>query len=142
MNTVRESKMKYNKNLAKISKATLSMERGTLSFWIFVKYEEDCPWRGGQAVGGITLDSPKKERQPDGTEKFIKRQGSAYGCEVIRRLLVALGVNDFSEMKGRNIWVLGTGEGSGFKPIGIQKLRNDLGDEDPVIFDDILMEFK
>lgn len=129
--------MKYNKNLAKISKATLSMERGILSFWIFVEYEEG----GGQGVGGITLDSPKKERQPDGTEKFIKRQGSAYGCEVIRRLLVALGVNDFSEMKGRNIWVLGTGEGFGFKPIGIQKLRNDLGDEDPVIFGDIKGEF-
>ena len=129
--------MKYNKNLAKISKATLSMERGILSFWIFVDYEEG----GGQGVGGIALDSPKKERQSLWKKKFIKRQGSAYGCEVIRRLLVALGVNDFSEMKGRNIWVLGTGEGFGFKPIGIQKLRNDLGDEDPVIFGDIKGEF-
>lgn len=129
--------MKYNKQLAKISMAKLSMERDILSFWIFVDYEEG----GGQGVGGITLDNPKKERQPDGTEKFIKRQGTAYGCEVIRRLLAALGVNDFSEMKGRNIWVLGTGERFGFKPIGIQKLRNDSGDKEPVIFDDILMEF-
>lgn len=129
--------MKYNKNLAKISKATLSMERGILSFWIFVEYEEG----GGQGVGGIALDSPKKESQSLWKKKFIKRQGSAYGCEVIRRLLVALGVNDFSEMKGRNIWVLGTGEGFDFKPIGIQKLRNDLGDEDPVIFGDIRKEF-
>ena len=131
------SRMEYNKKLAKISSASLSMERDILSFWIFVDYEKG----GGQGVGGITLDNPKKERQPDGTEKFIKRQGTAYGCEVIRRLLAALGVNDFSEMKGRNIWVLGTGEGFGFKPIGIQKLRNDLGDKEPVIFDDILMEF-
>lgn len=129
--------MEYSKNLAKISKARLSMDRDILSFWIFVEYEEG----GGQGIGGITLDNPKKQRQPDGTEKFIKRQGTAYGCEVIRRLLAALGVNDFSEMKGRNIWVLGTGEGFGFEPIGIQKLRSDLGDKDPVIFDDILKEF-
>ena len=79
--------------------AKLSTERNILSFWIFVDYEEGF----SQGVGGIALDSPKKEKQPDGTEKFVKRQGTAYGCEVIRRLLLALGVNDLSEMKDRHI---------------------------------------
>jgi|TARA_R110000772_G_scaffold250116_1_gene364727 hypothetical protein len=129
--------MEYNRRLAKISKATLSMERDIMSFWIFVDYEEG----GSQGVGGITLDNPKKEKQPDGRMEFIKRQGTAYGCEVIRRLLASLNVNDFSEMKGKYIWVLGEGEGLNFNPFGIQKPRNDLGDKEPVIFDDILMEF-
>mgnify|MGYP003117533717 FL=1 len=127
----------YNKQLARIEKATLSIERGILSFWIFVNYEEGP----SQGIGGIALDDTKHEKQTDGSMKFIKRQGTAYGCEVIRRLLFALGVNDFSEMKGRNIWVLGKGEGIfDFKPVGIQKLRNDSGNQDPVIFDDILKE--
>ena len=80
--------MEYNRRLAKISKAILSMERDIMSFWIFVDYEEG----GSQGVGGITLDNPKKEKQPDGRMEFIKRQGTAYGCEVIRSLLIALGV--------------------------------------------------
>jgi len=42
-----------NKKLAKISKATLEIkERGILSFWIFVDYEEGC----SQGVGGFALD--------------------------------------------------------------------------------------
>ena len=126
----------YNKQLARIEKATLSIERGILSFWIFVNYEEGP----SQGIGGIALDDTKHEKQTDGSMKFIKRQGTAYGCEVIRRLLLALGVNDFSEMKGRNIWVLGKPGRFGFTPVGIQKLRNDSGNQDPVIFDDILKE--
>ena len=51
--------MEYSKNLAKISEARLSMDREILSFWIFVEYEEG----GGQGIGGITLDNPKKQRQ-------------------------------------------------------------------------------
>lgn len=69
------------------------------------------------------------------------RVGTDYGCEMIRRLLIALGVNDFSEMKGRHIWVIGKGSGIGFKPTGIQKLKNDKGDNDAVIFADVLAEF-
>lgn len=129
---------KYNKQLAKIDNATLSIERGVLSFWIFVDYEEG----GSQGVGGITLDDAKHEKRTDGSLKFIKRQGTAYGCEVIRRLLLALDVDDFSKMKGRHIWVLGEGEGFNFKPAGIQKLRNDSGNQEPVIFGDILKELK
>ena len=53
--------MEYNKQLAKISMAKLSTERNILSFWIFVDYEEGF----SQGVGGIALDSPKKEKQPE-----------------------------------------------------------------------------
>ncbi len=118
------------KRLAKISKASLEIkERGILNFWIYVDYEEGC----SQGVGGIPLDSYSEERQ--------SRVGTAYGCEVIRRLLLELNVNDFSEMGGKHIWVLGEGTGLGFTPTGIQGLKGDNGTTQGVVFDEILREF-
>lgn len=117
------------KQLAKISKATLEIkERGILNFWIFVDYEEGC----SQGVGGIALDAYDKEKG--------ERVGTAYGCEIIRRLLLALNVNDFSEMKGKQVWVYGEGEGFNFKPTGIGSLKTD-HDKPPVIFADVAKEF-
>jgi len=114
------------KKLAKISKAKLEIqERGILNFWIFVDYEEGC----SQGVGGLALDEYDKEKK--------KRVGTAYGCELIRRLLIELQVDDFSEMKGKHIWVIGGGEGFRFKPTGIQALYTDNKESKPVIFSEI-----
>lgn len=120
-----------NRQLAKIESASLNIwDRGdVLNFWIFVDYENG----GSQGIGGIALDTYDKKKD--------KRVGTAYGCEVIRRLLLALKVNDFSEMKDKYIWVLGTGEGFNFTPKGIQTLSVD-GKSEPVIFSDILKEFE
>lgn len=121
-----------NYKLAKITKASLEIqERGILNFWINVDYEEG----GSQGVGGIALDTFDKVKN--------ERVGTAYGCEVIRQLLLALEVNDFSEMKGKIIWVLGNGEGLGFRPKGIKPLdvnckNKEIGE---VIFEDIFAEF-
>ena len=118
--------------LAKIKSASLEIkERGILNFWILVDYEDGL----SQGVGGIALDefSPEKDC----------RVGTAYGCEIIRRILLALNVNDFQEMKGRHIFVIGHGgPGLGFRPIGIRKLSTDVGDKRPVIFEDIFKEFQ
>ena len=54
---------------------------------------------------------------------------------MIRQLLSCLNVDDFSEMKGIHIYVLGEGEGFGFKPKGIQALRDNGGKS--VIFEDV-----
>jgi len=70
------------------------------------------------------------------------RIGTAYGCEMIRCLLLSLKVNDFSEMKGKIIWVIGEGEGFDFKPTGIQMLKVDDNKSEPIIFSNILNEFK
>jgi hypothetical protein len=119
-----------NKQLAKIRSAGLEIkERGILNFWINVDYENG----GSQGIGGIALDTYDEDNE--------KRVGTAYGCEVIRRLLLALDVNDFSEMKGQIIWVLGEGEGWTFKPKGIKRLEVD-GGGDAVVFDEIAAEFK
>ena len=119
-----------NKQLAKITKASLEIqERGLLNFWIHVHYENGFH----QGVGGICLDTwdPAKKQ----------RVGTAAGCELIRRLLLALDVNDFSEMKSKHIWVLGEGDGLGFSPKGIQALSTDKADSKPVIFADVFKEF-
>lgn len=117
--------------LAKISKASLKIrERGILNFLIHVDYEEGF----SQGVGGVALDTYDAKNK--------KRVGTAYGCEVIRRLLLALDVNDFAEMKGKVIWVIGEGEGLNFKPIGIRALAVDNKKSEAVIFKEIFEEFK
>jgi hypothetical protein len=116
--------------LAKISSATLEIqERGILNFWIHVDYEEGC----SQGIGGIALDTFDKKKD--------RRIGTAFGCEVIRRLLIALKVNDFSKMKGKMVWVIGDGQGFSFKPTGIRALSVDSKKADPVIFSAIASEF-
>jgi hypothetical protein len=54
--------------------------------------------------------------------------------------LLALGVDDFAEMEGKTIWVIGEGQGFAFKPKGIKQLEID-GGGDAVIFDEIAAEF-
>jgi len=121
-----------NKRLAKITKATLEIkERDILNFWIFVDYEDG----GSQGVGGIALDQYDKEKG--------RRVGTAYGCEMIRRLLVALSVDDFSEMKGKYVWVYGDGAGFQFTPKGIGALQVEKtrGNGEPLIFESVAAEF-
>jgi len=119
-----------NKQLAKISKAGLEIqERGILNFWINVDYEEGL----SQGIGGISLDQYDKEKED--------RRGTAYGCEMIRRILLELCVNDFSEMKGKRVWIYGEGAGFGFEPKGISSLKTDNPKSKPVIFSEIAAEF-
>lgn len=115
--------------LAKITSAKLSMERGILSFWIAVDYKDGC----SQGIGGITLD--------EFSDKYKKRVGTAYGCEMIRRCLYTLSVDDFSEMVGKYIWVYGEGAGLSFKPLGFGPLSVDKTKKDPFIFEDVKKEF-
>ena len=120
-----------NKQLAKVSGANLEVkERGILNFWIYVDYEDF----GSQGIGGITLDEFDKEKE--------RRVGTAYGCEMIRRILLEFQVNDFAELKGKHIWVIGDGESFSFKPKGVQSLSVDNKNSSPLMFDDVYEEFK
>ncbi len=118
-----------NKKLAKIRSAKFEIqERGVLNFWIHVDYEEG----GSQGIGGLALDIYDKEKEC--------RVGTAYGCEVIRRILLEFGVNDFSELVGKYIWVFGDGDRLNFSPTGIKRLEMD-GITKGVIFGEIRKEF-
>lgn len=106
--------MEFKKKLARVSKASLEIkDRGMLNFWVHVDYEDGC----SQGVGGIALDTYNKASE--------SREGTAYGCEMIRQTLSVFNVNDFSEMKGKLIYVLGTGEGLSFSPCGFERLNLD-----------------
>jgi hypothetical protein len=118
-----------NRQLAKVTNAGLEIkDRGILTFWIHVDYEDG----GSQGIGGLCLDDYNKEKKT--------RVGSAYGCEMIRRLLLELDVNNFNEMKGQIIWVHGEGSGLSFTPKGIERLKVD-GGREPLIFEDVYNEF-
>lgn len=123
--------MRTNK-LAKVSKASLEIqERGILNFWIHVDYEDGL----SQGVGGIVLDDYSKEKD--------KRVGTAGGCEIIRKLLLLFKVNDFSEMKGKYVFVIGDGEGFQFNPVGLKALSVDKpGEVKEVIFKDVFDSVK
>jgi hypothetical protein len=114
--------------LAKIKNASLNInDHDILTFWIDVEYED---W-GSQCIGGITLDTYIKEKG--------ERIGTAFGCEVIRRLLKGLNVNDFSEMKGKMIWVYGIESGCMFDVKGIQPLKVD-NNIKPIFWNEIMKE--
>lgn len=117
-----------NKKLARITKAGLEIkERGILNFWIHVNYEDGF----SQGVGGLALDEYNKATK--------QRQGTAYGCEIIRRILIALGVNNLHEAEGVILYVIGEGDGLHFKPKGIARLDLDGGKS--VIFDEVASQF-
>lgn len=119
-----------NKQLAKVTKATLEIkERGILMFYIFVDYEEGT----SQGIGGLVLDTWDEDKK--------SRIGTAYGCEMIRQCLQVFNVNDFSEMKGKYVWVLGEGEGFNFNPTGLQSLSVDKNVK-TFIFENVRKEFK
>ncbi len=123
------SEMNFNKELAKITSFKLNIsDRGILMFHIFVDYE------GGysQGVGGLVLDEYDK--------KSKSRVGTAYGCEMIRQLMLVLGVDDFNDAKDKLIYILGEGDGLSFKPKGIQTL-NVYGNVKTLIFSDIFNKF-
>ncbi len=101
------------KVLAKVLNARLDMDRGIMAFRIEVEYEDV----GCQVIGKV-LDTYVAEGRRIGTES---------GCEMIRRLLLLFRVNDFSEMKGKNVWVFVDDSGSinSRKPLGFQSLAVD-----------------
>lgn len=120
------------KKLARVSKAGFEIqERGILNFWVFVDYEEGC----SQGVGGITLDEWNEEKR--------EREGTAYGCEMIRQLLLFFGVNNLTEIKKDTmVYVLGEGVGFGFQPKGFEHLNVLRGNlPERIVFEEIAKEF-
>lgn len=120
------------KKLARVSKAGFEIqERGILNFWVFVDYEEGC----SQGVGGIALDQWNEEKR--------EREGTAYGCEMIRQLLLFFGVNNLTDIKKDTmVYVLGEGDGFGFQPKGFEHLNVLRGNlPERIVFEDIAKEF-
>lgn len=122
------------RELARIDSTFLGIEdHGVFTFYFNVTYDNGL----GQGIGFYTLDTPKK----DG-EKFIKRIGTAYGAEMIMRVLDTVGVDSWEKLIRKNIWVIfdkseDLGWGLSSKPVGIAGTFNNK----ELLFDDIYKEF-
>lgn len=125
------------KDVAKITNTMLGYEdHGILSCMLTVDYGG-----AGQGVGGYSLDTPIKGRD----DKFLRREGTAFGMEFVARVIEACGVKSWEQIKGRTIYVLqdlpedaptwGTS-----KVIGIENLPTEPGRQ--FIFQDLVDEFK
>ena len=118
-----------NKKLAKVSSFGLNIrERGILMFSVHVNYEDGF----SQGVGGLVLDDYDKDSE--------SRIGTAYGCEMIRQLMIFFDVDDFSKAKDKMVYVLGEGEGFQFKAKGMETLYVD-GEIKTILFDEIYNKF-
>lgn len=126
----------YEQHIAKIESTKLGFFNGAvLTTWLNVKYGDGM----GQGIGGYGLDEPLKYENGETT-----RRGTAYGCEFIRRVMVACGVQNWEDIPGRTIFVLtkpgGHGLGLGSEGVvGIAPLPTEPGE--PLIFADLAAEF-
>lgn len=78
---------------ALITSATLGIEdHGLLTVSLCFEYECGC-----QCFGGHVLDQYDKGKE--------RRVGTAYGCEYIQRVMAAVGVSEWSQLKGKHVRV-------------------------------------
>ena len=121
---------KYNKKLAKITRCDFSFTdtNKILILNIDVDYDEF----GSQNICGLILDNYDKDKK--------ERVGTAFGCELIRKILDTFDCNNLQNIVGKVIYVLVDGDGLAFKPKGFERPSFDNGKK--IIYDDILKEFK
>lgn len=99
------------KKLALVKSVCLNLkDRGILTLWIELSYEDGF----FQNMGGMALDTINRSR--------MKREGTSYGCEIIRSTLDFFDVDDFSQTKDRIVYVSGEGEGLNFIPSRLDHL--------------------
>ena len=116
--------------LAKIKHIGLNyQDRNILMLQFIVDYEHGATQN---IFGGLVLDDAIKDSKGN-----YYRQGTSFGCEIIRLILDALKINDLSEGKGKYIYVLGEGEVLSFKPKGFKTLYVD-GDQKKIIIDEVI----
>lgn len=84
-----------NPELGRIESVTLGIEdHGILSFFLHLDFGGK-----GQGFGGYALDEPRKMNG-----KFEGRHGAAFGTEVILRILRSVGVENWEDLKGKEVW--------------------------------------
>lgn len=121
-----------NRQLAVIKGATLHLHNNTcLTFYLDTEYESG----GSQQVGHLVLDTVDSNQQ---------RIGTAYGCDMIRQLLLFFGVNDLSKVKNHICYVFGDGEGLSFKPKGLENIAISTNSHRQKVldFDAVLSKFQ
>lgn len=115
--TITHDGVTYTGHVATIKGTSLGYEdHGILTAFLH------CEWSGsGIGVGGYCLD-----RHKDGPG-FGSRQGTAYGLDHVMRLMETVGVNEWEQIKGRQVIVLfeGTGSTLGMTAAGIAHITDE-----------------
>ena len=85
--------MTLDRELGRIEEAILEIEdHGVLTFWLMFDFGGS-----GQGFGGYTLDAWNPTEH--------KREGTACGTDMILRILHAVGVTDWNDLEGKEMWV-------------------------------------
>lgn len=121
--------IEYNKKLAKITRCDFSFRdtNKILILNIDVDYDEF----GSQNICGLVLDNYNEDKR--------ERVETAFGCELIRRIIDTFNCDNLKDIIGKVIYVLGEVDGLRFKPKGFKRPSFDNGKK--IIYDDILKEF-
>ena len=119
-----------NQKLAKITKCELGFTNYNkiLILDIVVDYDEF----GSQNICNMCLDTYNKDKD--------KREGTAAGLELIRRILDMFDCNNLSDITEKVIYVLGEGDGLSFKPKGFKRPKFDNGKE--LLYTEVFKEFE
>lgn len=98
--------MSEKRELGKIESTMLGIEdHGILSFFLMFDFGTS-----GQGFGGYSLDNYDKKKG--------ERVGLAFGTAVIRQILETVGVREWEDLVGNEMWVIRNDKGSSI--IGIE----------------------
>src|SRR5213594_3604403 len=93
---------KTHAELGRIERTMLGTEdHGIFTFMIQLDFGGT-----GQGFGGYALDQPKGRAQ-----NYKGRHGTAFGMEAIIKLLDAVGVESWEDLKGKEVWAYGDKDG-------------------------------
>ena len=124
-----------NEILCNVTKVKTSyQDRKILVLDVFV----DLPDGGSLSVFNRALDNYNESKK--------ERQGTAYGCEILRQTLDFFGVDDLSEVKNYKCYLLSNkvhiwsaGDVLGLRQLPFQQYKHNLKE---IIKEDVLNEFK
>ena len=124
-----------NEILCNVTKVKTSyQDRKILVLDVFV----DLPDGGSLSVFNMVLDNYNESKK--------ERQGTSYGCEIIRQTLDFFGVDDLSEVKNYKCYLLSNkeriwsaGDVLGLRQLPFQQYKHNLKE---IIKEDVLNEFK
>ena len=124
-----------NEILCNVTKVKTSyQDRKILVLDVFV----DLPDGGSLSVFNIVLDNYNESKK--------ERQGTSYGCEILRQTLDFFGVDDLSEVKNYKCYLLSNkeriwsaGDVLGLRQLPFQQYKHNLKE---IIKEDVLNEFK
>ena len=124
-----------NEILCNVTKVKTSyQDRKILVLDVFV----DLPDGGSLSVFNMVLDNYNESKK--------ERQGTSYGCEILRQTLDFFGVDDLSEVKNYKCYLLSNkdsiwsaGDVLGLRQLPFQQYKHNLKE---IIKEDVLNEFK